>query len=78
MKFYLIPVLMVFLSCVAHQPAQNNVFPLMNGECDYLKKHYKDHSSVHITKQVVNNQLKCVVDFYIQVEDQIVPIKTSD
>ena len=80
MKIYLISfVILLICSCIApFTPSQAEspltVLPLVDGECDHWKQHYLNIPSVHITKQLVDDQLKCVVDFYIQVGEQTTPI----
>ena len=76
MKFICLSSLFFFVSCMGGDSQQNNIFPLVNGECEYLKDHYLDNEIIHISKRLVGDELKCVMEFYLQVEDQAVPVNT--
>ncbi len=68
-----------FISCTVRSPQpKNNIYPLLDGKCDWLKEHFPDDKIIHISKRLIGNQLKCVVESYLQVEDHAIPIDVVD
>ena len=69
--------LFFLISCVGGGGSSSSgpqIFPLVDGECKYLKDAYFDNDLIHITKRLVGNELKCVVEFYVQVGEHGIPL----